>query len=101
MAAGVEAMSDYVESVRTSTNTLPDWYPLANATDQEIECWLSSENLPVADMKRALPWLTEQYQFQAWVDGLRAARADYQLSEVFPGIAAIPLPPRRIEGRSV
>lgn len=96
-------MKDGEQVTENADATLPLWYPLANATDQEIDGWLVSEVLPVAEMRQALPWLTERYQFQAWVDGLRSARAEFgrdgRLFEVFPRLASIPLPPRRLEGR--
>ena len=84
--------------------TLPDWYPLANAPEAEIEEWLTAEMPPVDEMREALPWLSEAFQFEAWIDGLRSARASAVrgdlLIKAFPRLAEIPLPPRRLEGRT-
>lgn len=85
-------------------DALPDWYPLANATDGQIESWLRADQLPYAEMRDAIPWLNEQYQFNAWIKGLRSARAwaggAETLASALPGIALIPLPPRRLAARS-
>ena len=82
---------------------LPNWYPLANATDSEIDSWLAADEPPLEEMRAALPWLTEPYQLRAWVEGLRLARSEVErgirIVEVLPGVTAIPLPPRRLEGR--
>ena len=80
------------------TGDLPDWYPLANATDEQIDRWLAADQLPYAEMRDALPWLDEQTGFDAWIKGLRSARAwvggAEMIATAFPGIALIPLPPR-------
>jgi hypothetical protein len=78
---------------------LPEWYLRANATDAEIDTWLDAKAPPYVEMQNALPWLYYSHQFDAWIDGARAGRRGIidnpNLSNCFPGIAAIPLPPRR------
>ena len=85
------------------TDALPEWYPLANATDKEINSWLTATTPPYDEMRAALPWLDEAYQFDAWIAGLREARAQMIgiafRKPILAGVADIPLPPRRLAGR--
>lgn len=82
---------------------LPQWYPLANATDDEIGTWLAAAVPPYEEMREALPWYNHKYQFDAWIEGVREGRTadmgENRLHELLPGIGTLPLPPRRIEGR--
>lgn len=83
---------------------LPDWYPLANASDAQIDRWLTAEKPPYEEMRGALPWLDQPYQFNAWIEGLRDARERVdceQIADAFPAIGLIPLPPRRLAGRAI
>ena len=84
--------------------SLPDWYPLANATDEEVDVWLSAETPPYDEMREALPWLDKTYQFDAWIEGTRDTRdrlaGTNWLAEAFPSIAMIPLPPRLAAARA-
>lgn len=85
------------------TDDLPAWYPLANATDAQIDSWLTAENLPYAEMRDALPWRHKPYHFDAWTVGLHEARNAIgdgtTISDILPGISLISLPPRRAAGR--
>lgn len=80
------------------SNELPEWYPLANATDNEIDAWLKADTSPYDEMQRALRWLKHPYQFNAWIGGVREGKAadiDHEkLLEFFPGIGSIPKPPK-------
>lgn len=84
---------------------LPEWYPLANATDDQIDAWLAADQPPYAEMRDALPWLDQQYQFDAWIKGVRETKAQIPdgewLATFLPGVALIPLPPRRIAGCAI
>jgi len=78
---------------------LPDWYPLANASDAQIDQWLAMEKPPHDEMREALPWLNQPYQFDAWITGMREARAQIDLlADVLSTERIIPLPPRRLAG---
>lgn len=78
------------------TDSLPAWYPLANATDAQITAWSRADRRPYDEMREALPWLKTEAQLDGWLDAVRdidpatAAR----LAEFLPGLAKIPLPPR-------
>lgn len=79
-------------------DTLPDWYPLANASDAQIDRWLSAKKPPYDEMRKARPWLDQPYQFDAWIAGIREARQGADLggiADAFPAIRLIPRPPRR------
>jgi hypothetical protein len=82
---------------------LPEWYPLANASDAQIDRWLAAEKPPYDEMRAALPWLDQPYQFDAWVVGIREARRRADLggiADAFSATRLIPLPPRRLAGRA-
>jgi hypothetical protein len=83
---------------------LPEWYPLANATEDEIDGWLKADVPPYDEMQRALPWLKHPHEFDTWISGVRegnAANIDYgRLLELFPGIGSIPKPPRWLAGNN-
>lgn len=82
---------------------LPAWYPLANASDEDIEDWLTAVQPPYEMMREALPWLSEVYQLDTWIAALRKARADCEvdgrIGALFSDTISIPLPPRRAAGR--
>ncbi len=83
---------------------LPDWYPLADATDKQIEPWLAVDTSPYQEMHDALPWLDHDYELNAWIASVRDLRKrtnDGEWVKTFPGIASMPLPPRRLAGRHV
>lgn len=85
------------------TSALPEWYPLANATDEQIDAWLMAADPPYQEMRTALPWLDEKYQFDAWINGVREARSrmtDAGCGAISRVFADIPLPPRRVAGRA-
>lgn len=84
-------------------DALPDWYPLANASDAQIDRWVSAEKPPYDEMREALPWLDHPCQFDAWIAGFREARERTDLggiADAFPAIQLIPLPPRGLAGRA-
>lgn len=83
-------------------DTLPDWYPLANASDAQINGWLIAEKPPYEEMREALPWLDQPHQCEAWIEGLRDARKRSDLggiADAFPATGLIPWPSRRLAGR--
>lgn len=84
------------------TIELPEWYPLANATDDEIELWLAATSLPYPEMRAALPWLNERYEFDCWIEAVREGRKQManRPGASFPEIGGLPLPPRRLAGRA-
>lgn len=87
------------------THSLPDWYPLANATDEQIDAWLRLEQPPYEEMREALPWLSQLCEFDAWIASMRDLKANVErgtkLSSAFPKLASIPSPPRRLAGRNL
>ena len=84
-----------------SEPSLPEWYPLANASSAEVDQWLTAKVPPFAGMRQALPWLNTDDALNCWLEGLRFARANgagAYLNDAFPSLSAIPLPPRRAAG---
>lgn len=85
------------------TGELPGWYPLANATDAEIDSWLAAANPSYDEMRKALPWLDEPGQLDAWISGVREGRAassdENRCARMFANIRAVPFPPLRLAGR--
>lgn len=86
---------------KETSNPLPGWYPLANATEAQIESWLVVGRPPYAEMRQALPWLSSENEFDAWLTGWREARqrgGNPLLPAVFDNVTAIPMPPHRTSG---
>ena len=82
-----------------ATDSLPDWYPFANARVDEIDGWLIAAHPPYEQMRDALPWLRSEDELGAWLAAAREAKVDLidreQLLKLLPGIEKIPMPPRR------
>jgi hypothetical protein len=80
-------------------DSLPEWYPFANAPDKEIDGWLTAVQPPYDLMRDVLPWFRHEGEFDAWLASMRNAQAfptdRERLVKVLPGIAKIPMPPRR------
>ena len=78
---------------------LPDWYPFANAREEEIAAWLAADTPPYDKMRIALPWMTTEEELEQWRIGMRAV--SNQGGQVgFSNVLKIPLPPRRMTGRA-
>lgn len=79
------------------TGKLPPWYPLANATDDEIVGWAQADCPPYDEMRRALPWLTTKAQLDGWLNAAQNFDPENieRLAALLPGLAQIPLPPKR------
>ena len=94
---GKRTNSDLFSAAAPSGSDLPDWYPLANATDQEIAAWLTADKPPYNEMRAALPWLSNEHQLEAWLDRLR--KVEGTDASLLGNLIPIPLPPRRAGGR--
>jgi hypothetical protein len=81
-----------------SGSELPLWYPLANATDEQIDAWHRAEHPPFDEMREALPWLRSEAQLRGWLDAARDIEPEQvrNLMEWFPAIGQIPVPPKRL-----
>ena len=60
---------------------LPDHYPFADATRQEILAWVDAAELPAKRMFEALPWYSTEQQLAWYLAGIREALGNPELSD--------------------
>lgn len=65
---------------------LPDHYPLANATRDEVLSWAAAAEPPYERIREAVPWLKTEDQIRAYREGLREALAKPELAEAVGGL---------------
>lgn len=65
---------------------LPAHYPLANAAWSEKMSWLDAETPPFERIRSAAPWLTTDQQVTWYLDGLREALAEPELTRRVAGL---------------
>lgn len=59
-----------------SAVSLPENYPIADASWEEKEAWLDAPIPPYGRVREAAPWLNTDMQVDWYLDGLRAAMAN-------------------------
>jgi hypothetical protein len=59
---------------------LPDRYPLANASREEVLSWAAGTEPPYERIREAVPWLKTEDQIRSYCEGLQEALADPDLT---------------------
>ena len=65
---------------------LPDHYPLANASREEVLSWAAATEPPYDRIREAVPWLKTGDQIRSYCEGLREALANPDLVTAVHGL---------------